>query len=270
MKKKVLVTGSGGFIGKQLISCMGAHEVLGIDEKYLAHKDWKKELLRALSGARPDVVFHVGACSSTLEKRVNYMMVRNYEATKVLVDWCKNNEIPIIYSSSAASYGINGEYPSNLYGWSKYVAEDYVLSHGGLALRYFNVYGPGESHKKKMASVAHQAHERYKTSNKPTGLFPEKPQRDFVYVKDVVSANLHAWKNYKNLVGNYYEVGSGEARTFEDMMDILDIPYFYYDKDRIPEGYQFYTCSNKERWMDGWTPEYNLERGLSNYKKELM
>ena len=268
--KKVLVTGSKGFIGKQLISHMTNNEVIGIDEEYLLCKDWKKELLQLLMAAQPDVVFHIGACSNTLEKEVNYMMVRNYETTKVLVEWCKNNEVPIIYSSSAANYGVNGKYPSNLYGWSKYAAEDYVLSNGGLALRYFNVYGPGESHKKKMASVACQMYEKYKDINESVGLFPKNPQRDFVYVRDVVSANLHAWKGYKNLVGKYYEVGSGKARPFEDVMKILDIPYFYYSEDEIPEGYQFYTCSYKKKWMDGWSPAYNLEKGLGEYKEYLM
>ena len=267
--KKVLVTGANGFIGKSLVASLSQHHNYAIDADYFSDSKWPEFLIHELDRCAPQVVFHVGACSDTLEQRVNYMMIRNYESTKILVDWCKNNEVPIIYSSSAANYGINGEYPSNLYGWSKCVAEDYVLSNGGLALRYFNVYGPGEAHKGKMASVAYQAHKKYQEAKKPVGLFPGEPQRDFVYVEDIVSANLYAWGNYKNLIGKYYEVGSGEARLFEDIADILGIPYYHYDEREVPKGYQFYTCSDRRKWIPGWVPEYNLETGLIKYKEVL-
>ena len=122
----------------------------------------------------------------------------------------------MIYSSSAANYGERGENPSNLYGWSKYTAEDYVISNGGIALRYFNVYGPGEENKGSMASVALQMTRNYK-EGKEIKLFPKKPKRDFVYIKDIISANLYAFENFNSLSGKYYEVGSGESRTFEDV-----------------------------------------------------
>ena len=96
-------------------------------------------------------------------------------------------------------------------------------------------------------------------------LFPLKPTRDFVYVKDVISANLHSFKKYVECSSNYYEVGSGESRTFEDVLKILDIDYTYHEENKIPIGYQFFTKSNKEKWMKGWEPKFNLELGLKDY-----
>ena len=268
---KVLITGSRGFVGSQLKSYLvdRGDKVHDIDDEYLSHQNWKLQLLEVLNTVSPSAIFHVGACSDTLEQRVNYMMVRNYETTKVLSTWCRDKKVPFIYSSSAANYGTNGDYPSNLYGWSKYVAEDYVIANKGVALRYFNVYGPGEKHKGKMASIVLQAYMRYKGDKEPMGLFQGSPRRDFVYIEDVVSANIYALENYEKLSGQFYEVGSGEARLFEDMMNIMDIPYFYRDEVDTPQGYQYFTCSKKERQMTDWEPLHTLESGLSRYKKHL-
>jgi ADP-L-glycero-D-manno-heptose 6-epimerase len=268
--KKVIVTGHKGFIGRSLLNELKRdnYDVYGLDESYFSEENWTKVLLMHLNKVNPDVVFHVGACSDTLEQNVDYMMTRNYESTKIIMDWCYENNCPMIYSSSAANYGINNEYPSNLYGWSKYTAEIYVISHGGIALRYFNVYGPGEEQKGKMASVAYQMHLRY-LDGKDILLFPKKPQRDFVYVKDVVAANLFALENYQRLKGKYYEVGFGEARGFEDVLNNMGIKYEYTDDNKIPIGYQFYTCSNSNKWMDGWKPTWNLEDGIRDYKNYL-
>jgi|18_taG_2_1085343.scaffolds.fasta_scaffold29658_1 ADP-L-glycero-D-manno-heptose 6-epimerase len=266
--KKVLITGSKGFIGSNLVSSLDDHNICGLDSEYLLRSDWKIYLLTQLKAFQPDVVFHIGACAGTLEKRVNYMMVRNYESTKELVNWCKNNNVPFIYSSSAAAYGDGGLYPSNLYGWSKYVAEDYVLNRAGVALRYFNVYGPGEKNKGQMASIAYQSFLKHDRGEKVL-LFPQRPSRDFVYVRDVVEANLYAWKHFDKLKGKYFEVGSGTSRSFEDIMDILSISYAYADKSLIPDGYQFYTCSDRSKWMPGWAPKYTLDDGLFEYKEYL-
>jgi ADP-L-glycero-D-manno-heptose 6-epimerase len=174
----------------------------------------------------------------------------------------------MIYSSSAANYGINGDYPSNLYGWSKYAGEQYVLQNSGIALRYFNVYGPGEEHKGRMSSVAFQMYQKQKSGEK-IYLFPRRPKRDFVYIKDVISANLYAAEHFDQLLGNYYEVGSGKAEAFESVLDELQIPYEYTPESSIPKGYQFFTQSQPISWMKGWKPEFDLQRGLKDYKKHL-
>jgi len=119
-----------------------------------------------------------------------------------------------------------------------------------------------------MASVAYQMFIRNK-NNEDIKLFPKKPKRDFVYVKDIVSANIHALENYKELNGTYYEVGSANARTFEDKLNIMGYKFTYHSEDIIPKGYQFYTCSDKNKWMNGWKSVWSLEDGISDYLKYL-
>lgn len=269
--KTILITGSKGFIGKNLLRELKKDSsiIIEVNEDIFENDDWDKDLSILLLDNQPDVIYHVGACSDTLEQNVNYMMKLNFEFTKILVDWTKENNSKLIYSSSAANYGQNEKYPSNLYGWSKYVAEQYVISNNGVALRYFNVYGPGEENKGKMSSVAYQSF-KGKEEGKTWKLFPGKPTRDFVYVEDVVSANIYATENYQKLNKNWYEVGSGESRSFEDVLDNMSVFYYYHDESVIPKGYQFYTCSKKEKWMTDWKPKYNLERGIAEYKNYLL
>jgi ADP-L-glycero-D-manno-heptose 6-epimerase len=239
------------------------YEIIEINESIFKNLNWREEVSKYF-WMDIEAVFHVGACSDTLEQNVNYIMLVNYEFTKHIMDLCKSRGSKMIYSSSAANYGENGYHPSNLYGWSKYTSEDYVISNGGIALRYFNVYGPGEQNKGRMASVAHQM-VKAKEEGSEIKLFPKKPKRDFVYVKDVISANVYAFENFSNLNGKYYEVGSGEARTFESVLNTLGIDFEYHPESFIPKGYQFYTCSNKKKWMKGWSSKWNLEEGLKDY-----
>lgn len=265
---RIAITGTKGFIGSNLLTKLQKKEknsFLEINEDLLSLEDWQIVLVNKLNNFQPKVIFHIGACSDTLETNVQYMMVRNFEFTKCLVDWCVQKGVPIIYSSSAANYGSDGKIPSNLYAWSKYTAECYVNSNGGISLRYFNVYGPKEEHKGRMSSVIFQAITHKKTSAKDFKLFPKKPLRDFVYVDDVVDANIYAFENYKKLKGNFYDVGSGNAEPFEKILEILGIHYNYYDENQIPDGYQFYTCSNRKKWLTGWEPKFDLEKGINKY-----
>lgn len=263
--KTAIVTGSEGFIGSNLsYEISDRFNVYTINEDIFVFDNWIERLQNKLKDIEPDVIFHVGACSDTLEQDVNYMMTRNYEFTRIMSEYCFDTDCKMIYSSSAASYGVNNQYPSNLYGWSKYVAEQFVLQNGGVALRYFNVYGPGESNKGRMASVAYQMMDKIKNGEE-VKLFPGEPKRDFVYIKDVISANIFAYENYDELGYHYYDVGYGVARTFEDVMDILNIPFLYYSEHEIPKGYQFFTECDKTKWMCGWEPKYSLEEGLRDY-----
>lgn len=269
---KILVTGADGFIGKNL--CYFLERELniipyGLDLPDFYNKsDWASELLSIVNEINPDVIFHIGACSDTLETGVNYMMELNYESTKILTDWARDHNRKMIYSSSAASYGINNKFPSNLYGWSKYVAEGYVTSNGGVALRYFNVYGPGENHKGRMSSVALQMLDK-KKNGEDILLFPGDPKRDFVYVDDVVSANIFSMENYERIRSDWYDVGSFTARSFEDVLKNTGIEKWgYHEEEKIPVGYQFYTKASKI--IPGWNPKYTLETGLKEYIKVLI
>lgn len=268
---KVLVTGSNGFIGRNLSKHLGklGFTVKLLDSDYFNELDWQNSLLGLVNDFDPKVIFHVGACSNTMELNVQYMMEQNYQSTKLISDWCKDEKRNLIFSSSAANYGINGKYPSNLYGWSKYVAEDYVRKNGGIALRYFNVYGPGEENKGAMSSFLYQAYVNRNQGEKVL-LFPGGPTRDFIYIKDVVGANLYAMENFLDLAGAYYDVATGCSRLFEDVLNFAGIEFAYSDESKIPIGYQFYTCGDTKKWMGGWKPDYSLEEGVADYLTYLQ
>jgi nucleoside-diphosphate-sugar epimerase len=104
--KKAFITGTDGFIGKRLKESLKNYHIDEMNEDVFEDYDWTDAIRFRLRNFKPDVVFHVGACSNTLETDVNYMMTRNFESTKIIVDYCSENNIPLIYSSSAANYGI--------------------------------------------------------------------------------------------------------------------------------------------------------------------
>ena len=259
---KIVVTGHEGFIGSNLKAELEKkYEVLGIELRDLPNLD------DILETYKPSAIFHVGACSDTLQQDVELMMKLNWETTTLLSDYCKKLNIPMVYSSTAAIYGDDNS-KRNLYAWSKHAGEKHVTANNQIALRYFNVYGPGEEHKGVMASIAYQSYTKHKQST-AVKLFPGQPRRDFVYVKDVVDANLYALKNYFKLEKKYYEVGVGKAETFEYILENLEIPFTYLGKEVVPKGYQYYTSSESMHWMKGWKPKYNLEKGLNEYKEYL-
>lgn len=266
---KICVTGNKGFIGKALQDELErrGHIVLGLEKWIFDRVRWQDRLHEYLVNLSPDVVFHVGACSDTQNHNVSEMMKLNVESTMIIADWCQFKGIPIIYSSSASCYGSKGE-PETLYAWSKYLGEQYVIKCQGIALRYFNVYGSNESHKGKMSSVAFQSYMKNKHGEK-VELFPNKPLRDFVYIEDVIDANIYAWKNYETTRGMYYDVGYGSPRHFEDVLNIMGIPFTYTNEDKIPPNYQEYTCANPSKFMKYWSPTWDLERGLHHYMDML-
>ena len=193
--RKVIITGTKGFIGSNLKKRLEwDYEVIEINEDIFDNPNWRDEIESIIKKSEAHVFYHIGACSDTLNQDVNYMMKLNFQFTKILVDWSSDNDCKLIYSSSAANYVQNEKYPSNLYGWSKYVAEQYVVANGGIGLRYFNVYGPYETNKGVMASVAYQMLQKQKNGQE-IKLFPKEPRRDFVYVGDVAQANIMAMKS---------------------------------------------------------------------------
>jgi len=272
MSIRWLITGAKGFIGGQFVK--ESKNNLNLTLSYLEEADivegvnLERKVLEVLERSNPQAIFHFGACSNTLENRLQYIMVTNFEVTNLISNWCKSNARAMIYSSSAAVYGNSGVIPSNLYAWSKYTAEKVVLANGGVALRYFNVYGPGEDRKGSMASVFLQSYLKAKNKVK-VELFPGKPQRDFVYINDVLAANLNAYINYETISGKCFDVGTGAPRTFEEGLNLLGIKFSYAEVAKIPMAYQFRTAARAERRLPGWNPEFSLESGMTSYKRYL-
>ena len=250
----IVVTGAAGFIGSNLIKALnrrGEDDVVAVDNLKQGDKfrnlvdcsitDYldKEEFLRKLSLGSFDgevsAVLHQGACSDTMELDGRYMMENNYRYSCELHDFCQAEEVPLIYASSAAVYGAGEvfredaryERPLNVYGYSKFLFDGSVRRRWSdntaqvVGLRYFNVYGPREAHKQRMASVAFHFFNQYAGEGRVRlfegsgGYGPGEQIRDFVSVDDVVRVNLH-FLDRPELCG-VFNVGTGRARSFNDV-----------------------------------------------------
>jgi len=107
-------------------------------------------------------------------------------------------------------------------------------------------------------------------SGERISLFPGKPTRDFIYIEDVVLANIYAMENYEDIEKKWYDVGTGKSRSFEDVMENLSISYDYLSSENIPKGYQFFTQADPKKFLPGWSPTYTLEKGLKKYFDYLV
>lgn len=248
-----VVTGAAGFIGANLVkglNAQGITDILAVDDltqgdKFLNLVDCtisdyldKDEFLARLKagGFRRAVkaIFHQGACSDTTASDGRYVMDVNYAYSCALLDFCMAEMIPLIYASSAATYGAHTEFredpvcegPLNVYGWSKLLFDQRVrrLPPGGsqvIGLRYFNVYGEREQHKGRMASVAYHFFNQYRTEGHvrlfegSSGYGNGEQRRDFVSVEDVVKVNLHFLQN--PMMSGIYNCGTGAAQSFNDV-----------------------------------------------------
>ena len=249
-----IVTGAAGFIGSRIVAGMnreGASGIIAVDNLENAAKfanlagcdiaDYldKRDFLDRLEGGDFDgaieAVVHEGACSDTMASDGRYMMDNNYRYSRRLLDWCQNQEIALLYASSAAVYGAGRvfseerrhEAPLNIYGYSKFLFDQCVRAQlpertAQIAgFRYFNVYGPNEAHKGRMASVAWHGFNQFVDSGKvklfvgSDGYPDGGQQRDFVHVDDVV--NLALWFLENRQVSGIYNCGTGRAQAFNDV-----------------------------------------------------
>lgn len=257
MKKRVLLTGYKGFIGSRFVELhRDKYEIVVSDMDSADHIE------NALSLYEFDCVFHIGAITDTTSVDSQEMFEYNSLFSDRLIQTALDNDIPVIFSSSASLYGSGDSIPLNLYAWSKWATENKWAGHKNFtALRYFNVYGIGEHNKNpKMTSVLYQHLNKDKFtlfSGNPT------PMRDFVYVDDVISANIHA---FENKLWGVYDVGTAVARPFEDFASILGKDVEYIDNP-IKSQYQNYTCADEKRFLTNWTPKYNLETSIKEIVK---
>ena len=247
----LLVTGAAGFIGSNLVKALngrGERDVIAVDnlsrsEKvgnladlqvadFIDKRDLLPRLARGEFDGRVAAVLHQGACSDTMETDGRYMMQNNYEYSLGLLDWCQRQRVPFIYASSASVYGAGRTFresrehegPLNVYGYSKFLFDEAVRRRLPSAaaqvagFRYFNVYGPRESHKGRMASVAFHFFNQYVADGRvrlfegSDGFGPGEQVRDFISVEDVIRVNLH-FLDRPGLSG-IFNVGTGRAESF--------------------------------------------------------
>lgn len=285
---------------------------LGTDDKWknlvgLKFKDfvnkhvYLEEIVEgSLSGDDVDSIFHLGANSSTTEKDADHLLKNNYEYTKELAKFCLWNNKRFIYASSAATYG-DGSLgfeddeekcsklsPLNMYGYSKQLFDLWALRSGALkkivGLKYFNVFGPNEYHKGEMRSVVHKAFEQARETGKVKLFKSMNPKykdgeqmRDFLYIKDAVDMTLHFAE--KQEVNGLYNIGSGKARTWNDLVNALfaalclPVNIEYIDlPEHLAEKYQYFTEAPLKKIRDtGYKKSITqLEDGITDYVKNYL
>lgn len=256
MSMYYIVTGACGFIGANLVKALNARgigNVIAVDNLKKADKfknlidceiaDYldKHEFLDMVQAGHFDgaveAIFHEGACSDTMETDGHYMMENNFRYSSTLLDFCLDHEVPYLYASSASVYGggrifresREHEGPLNVYGYSKFLFDQIVRRRLATAdfpsqvvgFRYFNVYGPREQHKGRMASVAFHHFNQYRENGKVKlfegcdGYANGAQSRDFVYVDDVVKVNMFFLDNPGK--SGIFNLGTGRAQPFNDI-----------------------------------------------------
>jgi ADP-L-glycero-D-manno-heptose 6-epimerase len=309
----ILITGAAGFIGSVMIWKLnerGVDSIIAVDRLHDGDKwknlrkrrfyDWvhRDDLFSWLQreGKGVTAVIHLGACTDTTERDVDFFMGNNFEFSKNIWRFCVERDIPCLYASSAATYG-SGErgyvdeektipdlHPLNPYGWSKQLFDRWVLRQEQrppfwYGFKFFNVYGPNEYHKGQMASIAFHAFGQAKNLG-TIRLFKSyredcehgEQKRDFVYVKDVV--DILDFFLQHHVESGIYNLGTGRARSFNDIATLIfrtiqakeDITYFDMPES-LRRQYQYFTEANiaklKASGYDG--PLHDLEGGISDY-----
>lgn len=254
----IIVTGGAGFIGSNIVAGLNARgidDILVVDDlsdghkclnlsdldfsDYLAYDDLEGWLATGRMRDRVEAVFHQGACSDTTQWDGRYVMARNFTYSKMLHAWCAAVHVPLIYASSASVYGMGPEFteersaekPLNMYAFSKFAFDQYVRARAYrvpsqvVGLRYFNVYGPREGHKGRMASVARHFATQVAEDGQcrlfagTDGYGDGQQRRDFIHVDDVVAVNL--WLLDHPAISGIFNCGTGRSQTFNEVADAV-------------------------------------------------
>lgn len=250
----IVVTGAAGFVGANIVKALnerGVDNIIAVDDltkadkfrnladcdiaDYIHKDDFRSTLVAGAFDGDIVAIFHQGACSDTMATDGRYVMDNNYRYSLDLLTYCQSESVPFIYASSAAVYGASDEFredrsvekPLNVYGYSKFLFDQAIRRQWDdntaqvVGLRYFNVYGPRESHKGRMASVAFHFFNQFREAG-VVGLFEGsggfasgEQRRDFISVDDVVSVNMWFLENPDR--SGIFNCGTGASQTFNEM-----------------------------------------------------
>jgi ADP-L-glycero-D-manno-heptose 6-epimerase len=319
----ILITGAAGFIGSVIVHHLNStgEENLLLCDEFESGEKWKN--LRGLkfhSWVLPEdlfdhpiwkkaqglkAIYHMGACSDTTELNMDYLYENNTLFSNKLLELAAQKNIPIVYASSAATYGdgnlgYSDEHksiptlkPLNKYGYSKQLTDEWILKQKKkpkvwFGVKFFNVFGPQEYHKGKMSSVVYQSFNQIKDKGEVKLFKSHRPDyqdgeqlRDFVYVKDVVRAmvELIAAGKKKNTLSGIYNLGTGEARSFHDLtkatfkaMSIEPKIVFIDMPEELQGQYQYYTQAEMGKLKKA-LPKFkflSLEEAVADYVKNHL
>ncbi len=314
-QKITIVTGAGGLIGSGIVRYLndqGHTNLVLVDHldhphkvRHLQDKRYKEllpiqKLPTWLQGRESEIraIFHLGACSDTLEQNENFLRENNTLYTQKLAEYCLEHGIRFIYASSAATYG-NGERgfsdnhqlleqlePLNLYGKSKHSFDLWALKEGVLdqivGLKYFNVFGPNESHKGRMASmvfkmvpvIQKEGVIRLFKSTEPDRFEDGGQCRDFIYLKDAVQMTCRFLDESR---GGIFNIGMGKATTWNELagavfkalnkpiqIEYIEMPI------KLRTQYQNYTCAEMNKYGPSFRVNYSIESAVDEYVNEYL
>ena len=309
----IVVTGAAGFIGSVLVgklNSIGIENILMVDDfsneqkkvnwssKKFSDKMDRADFLKWFdeNASQVTFVYHIGARTDTTEFNKEIFDELNVNYTKAIWNTCTENNIPLVYASSAATYGggeqgyadnhaaISSLHPLNPYGWSKQEFDVWALQQTNTppqwqGLKFFNVYGPNEYHKARMASVIFHSFHQINNTGKVKLFRSHRPDfkdgwqlRDFIYVKDLVNVCVFLMQN--KVASGIYNLGTGQARSFYDLADstfkamnkTTDIEFVDIPAD-IRDKYQYFTEADMSKLIaQGYsTPFTSLEEGVRDY-----
>tara|TARA_X000000368_G_scaffold276484_1_gene219337 strand:- start:287 stop:1240 length:954 start_codon:yes stop_codon:yes gene_type:complete len=313
----IIVTGGAGFIGSNVINYLSnfyLKDLISVDWDNEKNSHYFKKSVTKISPEKLEVflkknsknlelIIHLGAITSTTERNVGLINKNNLQLSMFLWSWCVKHKKRFIYASSAATYG-NGSknfddletdnylselFPLNIYGWSKHIFDRFVIKQKKkppqyVGLKFFNVYGPNEYHKRDMKSIALKIFEKIQTGKKIKLFKSHNPNykdgeqlRDFIYVKDVLKIIL--WFIKKSKVSGIFNVGTGIPRSFNDLahavfkntnkkknLSYINTPY------KIRDQYQYFTKANIKKLREvGFKDSFfSLEDGIRDYIRNYL
>jgi len=318
----IVVTGAAGFIGSNLVADLNdrGHDDIILVDRLGSDSKWRniakrrfidfvfpEELEQRLASLdRADAVFHLGANSSTTASDADEIVKTNFRVSVQLWNWCTRTKTPLVYASSAATYGSGTQgfedtesaeqfdklRPLNLYGWSKHAFDRWAFARKGegdappfwAGLKFFNVYGPNEYHKGDMQSLVAKSSARI-AAGQPIMLFKShradyadgEQLHDFIYVADCTRAMM--WLAESRAQSGLFNLGTGKARSFKDLLLATgkalgkDVTFDFRDMpEAIRPNYQYFTEARMDKLRHaGFNgPFHSLEEGVADYVTKFL